>query len=76
MKEIVRSGTDGVVFPSEDVDSLAASITRLHSTPDLVNQYSQSAFSRVNEMCSPAVVGDRILAMYQRLLPQTQLVYT
>jgi glycosyltransferase involved in cell wall biosynthesis len=76
MKEIVRSGMDGVVFPSEDVDSLAAAIARLQSTPDLVNQYAQSAFARVNEMCAPAVVGDRILAMYQRLLPQTQLLYT
>ena len=67
MKEVVRDGVDGVVFPSEDSTSLAAKIQYLVSNPGQMSSYGHSAMQRVEAMCSPQVVGERIVKMYQRL---------
>lgn len=68
MKEVVRDGVDGVVFPSEDFKSLAAIIQRLHAAPELISKYGHSAMQRAEAMCSPKVVGERVVKMYERLL--------
>lgn len=68
MKEIVRDGVDGVVFPSEDYKSLAAIIQKLHAAPELILQYGNSAMERAEAMCSPHVVGERVIKMYERLM--------
>ena len=68
MKEIVRDGVDGVVFPSEDYQSLSTIIQRLHAAPELISQYGISAMERAEAMCSPQVVGERIIKMYERLM--------
>ena len=67
MKELVRNGVDGVVFPSEDVGALATAIRKLLASPELISRYGQSAIQRVESMCGPQVVGDRVFKMYQRL---------
>ncbi len=67
MKEVVRDGVDGVVFPSEDNNALALAIRRLHSAPDQISRLGKSAMDRVEAMCAPSVVGDRVMEMYQRL---------
>lgn len=67
MKELVRNGVDGIVFPSEDVGSLVNAIRKLHAAPELIARYGQSAIERVESMCGPKIVGDRVFKMYQRL---------
>jgi len=68
MKEVVRDEVDGVVFPKEDFKRLAAVIQRLLAAPELISQYGHSAMERAEAMCSPKVVGDRVIKMYERLL--------
>ncbi|MCY2983177.1 MAG: glycosyltransferase family 4 protein [Planctomycetota bacterium] len=68
MKEIVRDGVDGVVFPREDYKSLAAIIQRMVAAPELISQYGNSALERAEAICSPQVVGERVIRMYERLM--------
>ncbi len=67
MKELVRNGVDGIVFPSEDSMALASAIQRLHAAPELMAVFGKSAFERVESMCAPHIVGERVVKMYQRL---------
>ncbi len=67
MKELVRNGVDGIVFPSEDSMALASAIQRLHAAPDQIAVFGKSAFERVESMCAPHIVGERVVKMYQRL---------
>ena len=67
MKELVRNGVDGVVFPSEDFRGLASAIQNLHAAPEKISMFGESAFLRVESMCAPHVVGERVIKMYQRL---------
>ncbi len=67
MKELVRNGVDGVVFPSENVAALEMAIRKLHAAPELISRYGKSAIERVDAMCGPDIVGDRLVKMYQRL---------
>ncbi len=68
MKEVVRNGIDGIVFPSEDSNALASAIQRLHAAPDQISVFGKSAFERVESMCAPHIVGERVIKMYQRLV--------
>ena len=68
MKEVVRNGIDGIVFPTEDSVALASAIRRLHATPTQITRFGCSANERVQSMCSPRVVGDRVINMYRRLV--------
>jgi glycosyltransferase involved in cell wall biosynthesis len=68
MKEIVRDRIDGVVFPSEDHHVLASVIQDLQQSPDLVATYGKSAHDRVNAMCSPVVVRERVMRLYEMAL--------
>lgn len=67
MKEVVRNGLDGIVFQSEDSVALAAAIRRLHAAPLQISALGESALKRVQSMCSPQVVGERVFKMYRRL---------
>ena len=67
MKEVVRNGLDGIVFPSEDSVALAATVRRLHAAPRQISTLGESALKRVQSMCSPQVVGERVFKIYQRL---------
>ncbi len=68
MKELVRNGIDGVVVPRENVQALAAAIRLLHADRERVQRYADSARRRVEEMCSPEVMADRVLQVYARLM--------
>lgn len=67
MKEIVRNGIDGIVFPSEDDLALSKAIAHLQANPALMAQFGASALARVKDMCAPQVVGERVLKLYERL---------
>ncbi len=67
MKEVVRNGIDGVVFPCEDWVGLSSAIHRLHSAPIQISALGESAQKRVQSMCSPQVVGERVFKLYRRL---------
>ena len=67
MKEMVRNEIDGIVFPCEDSVALASAIHRLHAAPKQITAFGDSALKRVQSMCSPQVVGERVFKMYQRL---------
>ena len=67
MKEVVRNGIDGIVFPSGDSIALASAIQRLYAAPEQIEVYGESAHERVESMCSPEIVGERVVKMYQRL---------
>ncbi len=67
MKEVVRDGVDGVVVPRGDEGALAIAIRRLYSAPDQISRLGKSAKERVQSMCAPSVVGERVIEMYKRL---------
>lgn len=71
MKELVRNGREGVVFPSEDVAALARVLRQLAGNRALLREYGEAAGQRVQEMCSPERMRDRILSMYERILGPT-----
>lgn len=66
MKEVVRHGIDGVVVPKENVTALASAIRELHANRDRVLEYTESAVIRVNTMCSPQAMADRVLEAHRR----------
>ncbi len=70
MKELVRDGQDGLVFPIDDVAALEASLRRLQSDRDLVRQLGSSAAERVMQMCSPEKMAERAMHLY-RLATET-----
>lgn len=65
MKEIVRDKIDGVVFPSEDHQALATVIQNLRNSPELVARYGESAHDRMNTMCSPSAMCERVMRLYE-----------
>lgn len=71
MKELVRNGREGVVFPSEDVSALARGLRQLAADRALLREYGEAAGQRVQKMCSPDRMRDRVLAMYERILGRT-----
>ena len=68
MKEVVRHGVDGLVFPSENVPRLVAAIRELHGDRDRARALGESARERVNAMCSTAAMADRVMAAHARVL--------
>lgn len=68
MKELVRSGIDGIVVPRENSVSLADAIRLLYADRSLVNRYACSAQKRVEAICSPENMANRVLQMYSSLI--------
>jgi glycosyltransferase involved in cell wall biosynthesis len=67
MKEVVRHGVDGVVFPSEDVAALAHVIRWLHSDRGLVARYAADARERIAADFTPEKMAQRCVTMYRQL---------
>jgi len=67
MKEMVRHGKDGIVFPTENVAALRDAITQLHGDRETLAKFGSSAQTRVREICSPHQFAGRLEAMYKRL---------
>lgn len=70
MKELVRNSQEGIVFPSEDVSALSQALRQLHVDRTLVRKYGEAAGQRVQDMCSPERMRDRVFAMYEQILGQ------
>lgn len=68
LKEAVRHGTDGVVFPSENVEALAAVIRQLYDDHELRRQYATSAQSRARREFTSDAVAQRLVALYGNVL--------
>lgn len=68
MKEAVRDGVDGLVFPSGDPRALAQAIRRLKGDEALRAQLGASAAQRIAEDFSAAAIAGRIAASYQQVM--------
>jgi glycosyltransferase involved in cell wall biosynthesis len=68
MKELVRNQIDGWVFQRGNVDQLTDALTQLIGNQSLRNNFAHSAQNNVSELCSPANVTDRLLAIYNQAL--------
>lgn len=68
MKEVVRHGQDGIVFPSKDIAALAGAIRSLHDDRALVARYATSARERVAAEFTPQKMAERCAASYSQLL--------
>lgn len=64
MKEMVRHGIDGLVVPREDVTAIAQAIRLLHGRRDLAAALGSSARRRIEEICTPQMFADRVLAVH------------
>jgi glycosyltransferase involved in cell wall biosynthesis len=64
MKEAVRNGQDGLVFPSGDAAALADAIRALHADATLRRRLGASAQQRVAREFSGAAVAERLAEMY------------
>jgi glycosyltransferase involved in cell wall biosynthesis len=73
MKEVVRHGREGIVFPSEDVSALASAIRFLHADRALVGQYAVAARQRVAAEFTPEKMAERCCALYHNVLTDSLL---
>jgi glycosyltransferase involved in cell wall biosynthesis len=64
MKEVVRDGLDGLVFPREDWRALADCVRRLRADTELRVRLGASARSRVADEFSAEAVATRIAELY------------
>jgi glycosyltransferase involved in cell wall biosynthesis len=71
MKEVVRHGREGLVFPRENVAALEEAIRHVHARRHLVRQYGEAARRRVTEMCSPAAMAARVEHCYREVCGHT-----
>jgi glycosyltransferase involved in cell wall biosynthesis len=72
MKELVRDGIDGRVFPTRNTDDLAAALRQLYHDPSLRTRMSVSARERVAQLCTPSVVCEKLLDIYQTVIADRQ----
>lgn len=68
LKEAVRPGIDGVVFPRGDAKELAQAIRRLYADRSLVQRFANSAYRRARDFFSPAKMAERVVDLYRRVL--------
>lgn len=67
MKEAVRHGVDGLVFPKESPDDLANAIRTLHNDRGILQRLREATSVRFREMFSDEAVGGRFATAYHRL---------
>ena len=68
MKEVVRNGIEGVVFPREDVRALAGAIRSLHADRQQAKSFADASLRRATELLSPEKMADRTMELYRRVL--------
>lgn len=71
MKEAVRDGVDGLVFPSGDPRALAQAIRRLKGDEPLRTQLGASAARRIADEFSAAAIAARLAKLYQQAVGAT-----
>jgi glycosyltransferase involved in cell wall biosynthesis len=67
MKEVVRHGQDGLVFPSENIAALARVIRMLYHDRPLLTRYADAARARVAFQFTPECMAERCLSIYRHL---------
>ncbi|MCO6045447.1 glycosyltransferase family 4 protein [Aeoliella sp. ICT_H6.2] len=67
LKEAVRAGQDGIVFPNGDVGALAEVLRLLHADRTLLARYGASAQDRALRQFSSDAVAARLLQIYQQM---------
>ncbi|NCC37728.1 MAG: glycosyltransferase, partial [Chloroflexia bacterium] len=67
--EAVRHEQEGLVVPPDDPDQLAASLTRLITTPELRQQLGRAARARYEERFTAATFAHAMEALVRDLLP-------
>jgi glycosyltransferase involved in cell wall biosynthesis len=66
--ELIRAGETGFVFPSGDVEALAALLARVRGMPVArLAEMGRAGREWMRSEFSPAVYRDRMLAIYRRL---------
>ena len=70
MKELVRHEREGLVVPRCDGNALSAAIRHLHARRSLISEYAAAARRRVESMCSPVAMADRVERSYQAVSRQ------
>jgi glycosyltransferase involved in cell wall biosynthesis len=70
MKEVVRHGQDGLVFPRGNVPALAAALQRLHGDRGLLAALGQSAQRRMNDF-TPAAMAERLAGLYRTVMSES-----
>jgi glycosyltransferase involved in cell wall biosynthesis len=68
MKELVRHGQDGLVFPIDDFISLSLGLRQLVRDQAQRQRFGRSACERVKTMCNPKVVVDRLENLYSYVM--------
>jgi glycosyltransferase involved in cell wall biosynthesis len=74
MKEVVRHGTDGLVFPRENPAALAAAMRELYHQREPMKQYAASAQARATSEFTATAVAERLVELYDGVLHQRQPV--
>ena len=69
-REVVRSGINGFLVPSQDVDALVEALLQLIETPDLRRKMGCRGRSMVKEEFSQDIIVQRTLDLYQRALEE------
>jgi glycosyltransferase involved in cell wall biosynthesis len=67
-REVVVHEQTGLLFPVDDVASLADAMARLAADPQLRARYATAARKRVVNEFSASMIGRQTVALYQRLL--------
>jgi glycosyltransferase involved in cell wall biosynthesis len=74
MKEVVRHGTDGLVFPRENPAALATAIRELYHGREQMKRYAASAQTRATSEFTATAVAQRLATVYDGVLGQRQPV--
>jgi glycosyltransferase involved in cell wall biosynthesis len=67
-REIVRTGVNGLLVPPDDAAALADAIEKLGANADLRRKFSMAGRKLVEEEYSSALIGGKIVALYDRLV--------
>jgi glycosyltransferase involved in cell wall biosynthesis len=68
MREVVRSGLDGLVVPVENVAALALAIRKLHGDRRELTRLAASAQRRIADEFTPEKMAERCLAIYRSVI--------
>lgn len=67
-REIVIDGQTGLLVPIEDAKALAEAIARLAGSPQLRERFGRAARQLVVDKLSAKIIGNAIVALYDRLI--------
>lgn len=73
---LIEDGKNGLLFKSEDIESLFSQTKKLLDNPNLRHQLSQNAVRTMQDMWSPKVAAGRFLDLVQKLLNSQDTQYT